>query len=253
MMTPFFEFFKQKYEPITSILSHATHVDGISLASLAKLLFICQNITAQTPLQHGIYRLTHPDPSVIEFLRNQLGAIQGYLNAAERTDEEKKGFADAVQLIPAVSITSLLNKFGKSGHYTDPDAIPNLHVLIRGINVQPYENKDKMIGLEDIHNDQQKEDIFNSINQFINDKDIYLVCNESKSVQTPMNVYEIDVNEVNVISKVCPINLLNDHYFNTHKEPILTLEQIMDVQSTIVYNHGMLALSMFMESEHLLQ
>jgi len=250
MMTPFFDFFKQKYEPITSVLASAVKVEDISLTSLAKLLFICQNITAQTPLQHGIYRLTHMDPDVMKFLNNQLGAIQDYLDAAKRTDEEKKGFADAVKMIPAVSITSLLNKFGKSGHYTDPDSIPNLRMMLKNINVKSYEKKEDMTGLEDIKNDEQKETIFNEINNFFTVEDLYLVCTESDSI--PLNLFEIDYSSVKVSTKECVIQPLTEHYFTTHKEPILTLEQIMDVQSTIVFNHGMLALSTFMESEHLL-
>jgi len=253
MMTPFFEYFKQKYEPITSVLSSASHVEDLSLVSLAKLLFICQNIAAQKPLAHGIYKLTHVDPTVIEFLTNQLGAVQAYLNVAERTDEDKKTFADAVKMIPAVSITSLFNKFGKSGHYTDPDAIPKLQFLIRPLNVKPYEKKEDMTGLEDIKNDQQKEDIYKEITNFIEENAVYITCTEFQSESTPMRVYEIDYSSVHVTTKECVIQPLDDHYFNTHHEPILTLEQIMDVQSTIVFNQGMLALSMFMESEHLLQ
>ena len=249
MMKPFYDFFKEKYDPITSVLSSELP-DGLSLASLSKLLFICQKITSQSPIQHGMYRITNIDPSIIEFLRTQLGLIQAYVNDASRTDEERKSFTDMAGFVPIVSIKSLLNKFGKSGHYTDPETIPTVRIMMTGMNIDPYVTKDDM--KIDIKDDFQKEQIYQAATTFFTDQSIYLVCNEAKATHTSMNVFEVNYLDVNVSKNEWKVNNMEENYFNKFKEPPLFLEDVMDVKSNIVYNHGMLALSMFIASEELL-
>ena len=249
MMKPFYDFFKEKYDPITSVLS-SDLPDGLSLVSLSKLLFICQKITSQSPIQHGIYRITNIDPSIMEFLRTQLGSVQAYVNDASRTDEDRKSFTDMAGFVPIVSIKSLLNKFGKSGHYTDPETIPTVRIMMTGMNIEPYATKDDM--KIDIKDDFQKEQMYQAASDFFTDQSIYLVCNEAKATQTSMNVFEVNYLDVNVSKNEWKVGNMEKNYFNEFKEPPLFLEDVMDVKSNIVYNHGMLALSMFIASEELL-
>lgn len=249
MMKPFYDFFREKYDPITSVLSGDASKqlpDGLSLVSLSKLLFICQKIISQSPIQHGIYRITNIDPAIMEFLRTQLGSVQAYVNDESRSDEERKSFTDEAGLVPVVSIKSLLNKFGKSGHYTDPETIPIVRIMIMGINLES--SKEEMEFDKDAH----KMDFDNAVHDFFEEQAIYLVCNEAASTQTPMNVAEVDYQSVNVSKNTWELNELKDHYFNEVRKPELFLEDVMDVKSNIVYNHGMLALSMFIASEELL-
>jgi hypothetical protein len=249
MMKPFYDFFKQKYDPITSVLSSALP-DGLSLVALSKLLFICQKIISQTPIQHGIYRITNMDPVIMEFLRAQLGSVQAYVNDASRTDEDRKSFTDMAGFVPVVSIKSLLNRFGKSGHYTDPETLPTVRIMMTGINIDLYANKDDI--KIDIKDDFQKEQIYQAASDFFTDQSIYLVCNEAKVTQTSMNVLELNYLDVNVSKNEWKVSNMEENYFNKFKEPPLFLEDVMDVKSNIVYNHGMLALSMFIASEELL-
>jgi hypothetical protein len=249
MMKPFYDFFKEKYNPITSVLSSALP-DGLSLVSLSKLLFVCQKIMSQSPIQYGIYRVTNMDPIMMEFLRTQLGSVQAYVNDASRTDEERKSFTDDAGIVPVVSIKSLLNRFGKSGHYTDPETLPTVRIMMTGINIDLYENKDAI--KIDIKDDFQKEQIYQAASDFFTDQSVYLVCNEAKATQTSMNVFEINYPDVNVSKNEWKVGNMEKNYFNEFKEPPLFLEDVMDVKSNIVYNHGMLALSMFIASEELL-
>lgn len=251
MMKPFYDFFKEKYNPITSVLSSSKQLpDGLSLVSLSKLLFICQKITSQSPIHHGIYRITNIDPAIMEFLRIQLGTVQAYVNDASRTDEERKSFTDMAGFVPIVSIKSLLNKFGKTGHYTDPDTIPTIRIMMTGMNIDPYATKDDM--KIDINDDFQKEQIYQAAGDFFTDQSLYLVCNEANATQTSMNVFEINYPDVNVSKNTWTVGNMDKNYFNEFKQPPLFLETVMDVKSNIVYNHGMLALSMFIASEELL-
>jgi hypothetical protein len=67
-----------------------------------------------------------------------------------------------------------------------------------------------------------------------------------------MNVFEVNYLDVNVSKNEWKVDNMEENYFNKFKEPPLFLEDVMDVKSNIVYNHGMLALSMFIASEELL-
>jgi hypothetical protein len=73
---------------------------------------------------------------------------------------------------------------------------------------------------------------------------IYLVCNESGATEPPTNVFEIDYNQVNVSKDRCTISELKD----IDKD---ILDKIASLQPES-YNHGMLALSIFLRSEQLL-
>jgi hypothetical protein len=241
MMKPFYEFFKQKYAPITDALSKELP-DGLSLVSLSKLLFICQKITSQEPIQHGIYRLTHTDDSVVAFLRTQLGTVQAHVKEMEANGKEIKPFIEMAGIVPLVSIKTLLNRHGNSGHYTDPDNLPIVRFMIKGINLEPNEME--------FDDTDIKEKFDNAIQQIFTDDAIYLVCNTASSTQTPMNIYDIDYSTVNV-SKDTWVATEQTGYFKD-KKPEMMLETAMKVNPNIIFNHGMLALSMFIASEELL-
>ena len=104
----------------------------------------------------------------------------------------------------------------------------------------------------DINDDFQKEQIYQAASDFFTDQSIYLICNEAKATQTPMDVFEVNYSDVNVSKNTWTVGNVDTNYFNQFKEPPLFLETVMDVKSNIVYNHGMLALSMFIASEELL-
>jgi hypothetical protein len=245
MMKPFYDFFKQKYEPITSVLSTPLP-DELSLVSLSKLLFICQKITSQSPIHHGVYRITNMDPAMIEFIRTQLGSVQAHVKQMEADGKDVKSFTDEAGLVPVVSIKSLLNKFGKSGHYTDPDTIPTVRIMMMGINLEPSTTQ------MEFDKDAHRLDFEHAVGDFFEDQAIYLVCNEATSTQTPMNVAKVDYQGVNVSKDTWVLDELTDHYFNEVRNPPLFLETVMDVNPNIIFNHGMLALSMFIASEELL-
>ena len=234
MMKPFYEFFEEQYGILPSILASD---DGPALVTLSKLLFICQKIIQNK--QHGIYRIVNLDKDLLSFLTQQLGAIQAL------DDEKKEEFAETAKLVPLLSVRSLMNKFGKSGHYNDPDHQSAIRFFIPGINLTLME--DIQIEIDPF----QKEAIKKELTDYFVDSAIYLVCNEAGATETPMNVFEIDYNGVNVSKDTCEIRGLEDNHFNKFKEPALFLETLVALKPE-PYNHGMLALSMFLRSEQLL-
>jgi hypothetical protein len=249
-MGPYYEFFEKKYEPITSVLAKAPAVESISLTTLSHLLFICEKIASRSPPEHGIYRISHLDNSVLEYLHAQLGTIRAHLDDPSITDEQKKAYLDAVELIPIVSITSLLNKFGKSGHYNDPQKTPRLQIMMVGYNLNHYATNEDMT-LEE-SGDFPKEQIFDATKEFFTPNDVYLVCTDSTRQNIPMNLFEIDDMRVDVVKNSMNISEIKDNYFNKYKQPAIYLENVMKIETDTVYPHGMLALSMFMASRELL-
>lgn len=237
MMEPFYTFFEQKYDPITSVLSSPLP-DGLTLVSLSKLLFICQKIASQPP---GIYRMTNMDPIMIEFLRTQLGAVQAYVNDASRTDDDRKLFTEMARAVPVVSIKTLLNRNNKLGHYQDPDTVPVVRIMIMGINLE-FRN-DTAVKSDDLLDEAVKE--------VFTDQGIYLVCNQANAAETPMNVFDVNYPDVNISKDTWTPTKL-DNYFKADKNPPLFLETVMDVKSDIIFNDGMLAVKTFIASKDLL-
>jgi len=199
MMGPLYTFFKEQYGILPSILASD---EGPALVTLSKLLFICQKIIQYK--QHGIYRIVNLDKELLSFLTQQLGSIQAL------DDEKREEFAETAKLVPLLSVRSLMNKFGKSGHYNDPQHQSVVRFFV------PENSTDS----------------------------IYLVCNESGATETPTNMFQIDYAQVNVSKDRCDISSITDI-----DQDILEKLAALQPES---YNHGMLALSMFLRSEQLL-
>lgn len=249
-MAPFYEYFEKRYDPIASILSKATMNSAISLPALAQLLFVSDYIVSHS--LYGIHRITHLDPTVLAFIRGQLSAVQAYVADPSTTEDEKTLFIQASSRLPTVSITSLLNKFGVSGHYNDPEKIPVLQFMCVGINLHHQPTKEDM----KIENtgDFPRQQIYDATLDFFNEDDLYIVCTSADASREniPVKVYEIDDESVDVSKRSVSINELKEQYFNQYPNPEIHLERVMDVNSDIIYQHGMLALSMFMASKELL-
>jgi hypothetical protein len=254
-MGPYYDFFEKKYEPITSVLSKAPMDESIFLNTLSQFLFICEKIASRSPPDHGIYRITNLDESVLSYLRSQLGAIRGYLTDPSTSDEQKEAYIAAVDLIPVVSITSLLNKFGKSGHYIDPKKLPRLQIMMVGYNMDHFPTKEDIsLGGDANVGDYPKEKIYEATQKFFTKDSVYLVCTDSDSVHhhIPMNLFEIDDMYVDVVKNAMTINEVKDNYFNKYKKPAIYLETVMKIETDTTYPYAMLALSMFMASRELL-
>ena len=218
-MAPFYDYFINKFGVISKIV---TSTEYPSLPALASLLYLSEQIVQNK--QPGLYRITKLDPTVFAFLREQLNAIVNYLTN-EKNDAKKESFAEAAALIPALSITSLINKFG-SGTYNDPKTIPSLRYMIKGINLTP--------AAQDEH--------AKILTEFVTDNDLYIGYMDSDTI--PMNLFEVDSSTVDVTKQMS--------FTASTANKDVTLESVMTVNKDIIYHQGMLALSMFMASKELL-
>jgi hypothetical protein len=73
------------------------------------------------------------------------------------------------------------------------------------------------------------------------------VCTKSDNAKEniPMNVYEIDFDQVDVSDNGLTINSIPENYFNKNKEPAVFLDGLVTLDPYVVYNDAELALSIF--------
>jgi hypothetical protein len=103
-------------------------------------------------------------------------------------------------------------------------------------------------------NPDMKEDVFDAVTEFFQPTDLYILCTKSDNISEniPMNVHQIDYDNVDVSSTSFEINNLADNYFNKNKEPELYLEKLVKLSEYVVFNDAELALSIFLLFKYLL-
>ena len=232
-MTPFYDYFTKKFGMITEIISAPSYP---SLPTMATLLYLSEQI-AQTK-KAGLYRITNMDPTLFTFLKTQLETIDAYLTKAN--DDKKAAFVEAAALLPAMSIASLVNKYGEKGTYQNIKDVPSLRFLLKGVNLNHYENREEMT------TDQSKDEIIAALDEFITEDNLYIGYPEA---EIPMNVFEVSYETIDY-TKTIPFQEIPSSYFTTHTS--ITLNTIMKVNTDLIYHQGMIALNMLEASKELL-
>jgi hypothetical protein len=92
---------------------------------------------------------------------------------------------------------------------------------------------------------EMTEDVFKAVNEFFTPNDLYILCTKSDNVKEniPMNMYEIDYNNVDVGETGIQIDNIPTNYFNKNKKPELYLENLVTLLPYVVFNDAELALS----------
>ena len=64
------------------------------------------------------------------------------------------------------------------------------------------------------------DDVFNAINEFFSKDDLYIVCTKSENIKEniPMNMYQVDYNDIDVSQTGIKIDNLVSNYFNKNKD-----------------------------------
>jgi hypothetical protein len=213
LMDPFFQYFVNQFGIVSTILSKNIPKDA-SLDVLARLLYISQQIMAFS--HDGIYRITNID-DILPILKEQLGAMKEYMSNAARTDEEKKECHEIIQLLPAVTVTSVINKFSPSKQYSSPDDMPILKYAMKEFNLSDTSEQ-----------------------PFVTDNTLYIICNKPKTTELPEKCYDIDFSSVDVTKPI------------PDPSPLEFTTSSMKLDPECPYNHSMLALSILLAWKELL-
>jgi hypothetical protein len=259
-MKPFFEYFKDVYDPIYSLIdaSIATKSNGpektqkIVIPLLTTLLYICNNLnpsetTTSGANTYGIYKITNVDSDLVDFLNNMLAATQTHIE--QFSDDAKKNiFNQQLFKLPKVRLSSLLNKVLNSAA-KDPDEIPYIQFFTVGGNMELM-SKEKFMNPK---TPEMTEQTFNAVNEFFTKDNIYILCTKSDNIKDniPMNLYEIDFSKIDISQTGMEIQT-PENYFNKNKEPAMYLEKLVTITPYVVFNDAELALSIFIAFKELM-
>lgn len=261
-MNPMFDYFKAVYYPIydfveANLITYSKNLDTMKrviIPQLTTLLHICNNLnpseeTTSGLNTYGIYKITNVDPKIIEFVNSMLSSTATKLTTY-KDDIQRNIFNQQLFKLPKVRLTSLINKFENAQTYKDPETLPYIQFFTIGKNMTLIE-KLKFI---DPKKPEMTEDVFNAVTEFFTPTDLYIVCTKSDNEKQniPMNMYEINFDEVDVATKALTINNLPNNYFNKNKEPPLFLENLVTIADYVVFNDAELALSIFISLKELM-
>jgi hypothetical protein len=268
-MKHFFDYYKIIYYPIYDFIesnlsnylkinnSNINNIKKVIIPQLTTLLHMCNNLNPSEGEKvaaglntYGIYRIKNIDDEIISFINSMLKSTQTYLTTIP-DDTEKNIFNEQLFHLPKVRLSSLVNKFGNSKLYKDPDQIPYIQFFTVGGNItlMPQE---KFLGSK--NNPELNQEVYNAINDFLKPTDLYIICTQgkNKSQDIPMNVYEIDFDSIDVSNNGIKIDNIPDNYFNKYKDPVLYFEKIVELSPYVVFNDAELALSIFIAFKDLM-
>jgi len=246
-MMPIYDYFKVVYDPIYSFLdtslsnyiNHNTTNKRISLPQLTTILHICNNLSGE-----GIYRVTNVDGEILQFIRTLLSDTDMYLSKLQE-NKDKNTFNRQLFKLPRVRLTSLMNKFLNSSSYKNPDDIIYIQFFIVGGNARLLDESE--FKSDDV--------LFEAINDFFRNSDLFIHCTKSDNVSENINMnatYEIDYNTIDVGNNLIKIDNLPNNYFNKHKDDKLYLDELLSISPYIVCNDAEIALCIFILSKYLL-
>jgi hypothetical protein len=255
---PLFEYFKMVFDPVYSIL--ASSIDRYSanqqkaniktslLPQLTALLHICNNLNPGEDGEgsqntYGVYRITNMDANVISFINKMFGFTRTYLDKFGADDTKKNIFNKQLFQLPKVRLTSLLNRSLNPNVYKDADSIP----YIQFFTVGGSGNMTLLDKSTFMTKDGATEEQFVGVQDFFKPSDLYIVCTKSDNDKEniPMNLYEINFDQVDVSDNGLIINSIPENYFNKNKEPAVFLDGLVTLEPYVVYNDAELALSIF--------
>lgn len=261
-MLPLFNYFKVVYDPIYTIVDEyfKKYLDNIALnkvmlPQLTTLLHICNNINPSdeggaSKNTYGVYCIKNVDPEVLLFINSMLLSTSAYIEQKFSGDDAKKNlFNRQLFQLPRVRLSTLLNKFVNFQQFKDPDLIPYVQLFTVGGNMTLLK-KDNFLKAD---RPERSDVIFNEVTKLFNPQDLYVVCTKQDNVREgiPMNIYEINFDEVNVSETGLQIKT-PDNYFNKNKEPEIYMETIVDLKPYVIFNDAELALSILVAFKELM-
>jgi len=266
-LVPFFDYFSGLYDPVYGVLNESISSIEIkpSVDELVRLFNIVSKINPENdPKKYGVYRLVGLEKSVAEFVRHLLKSTEFHTD--KLSDSEKKEYFEDISVLPRVRISSVVNQF--SSNYKDPSKLPFVSLMLVGAGItllSEDEIEDPEKGFirksMDSHGVSSANKTLSSLNfgqihesitDFFNEGNLYLVCNSEKE-QLPLNLYDIDVNSIKLEDTVISGTLLENNYFNKLKvgNSSLFLDDLVTVDNENIVNEAAFALAIFISMKDL--
>ena len=256
-MTPFFDYFKEMYDPIYGFMEEAMKEfekenpsisTGKLMNELISLLYVCTHLppSAEGSIPKGVYRIQHVDPIAIEFVSFMLGYTEK-TKLQGKSQEEKDDFLGHLFKLPVFRLSTHKGKTTTKA-YTDPATLPYVQMMIMGRNL--FTKNDA----EFANQPSGMVKRYDAIRPFFQDNAIYLVVSDSnlsKDSLTPMTLFTIDYRSIQMDK--AHVTVTHEEEFSTIMEngSEIMLEQVMNTNKTsgngsksifdhgeLVFNHG---------------
>jgi hypothetical protein len=262
MMMPLFNYFKMMYDPIYTFLD-----DDISrvkvkyniIPELLQVLHLTNKIKENIPdkSNYGIYKIKNVSKNLCDFIDKRLNAMKDHVDSIRDSDlkgrfiDNKQRFIKQLAKLPTMQIVSSVpTKTTLSPSY--------LQFLRVGENI---DIPDKNQFIDPTKKPPTPKEMYEAITEFFTKDALYILCTTSSGEVkkefsatfseipiTPMKLFEVDLNLVNITLPDLPkIDTLPNNYFTKYpeiaKNPDFALTKIIPLNLTRQYNNSELALS----------
>jgi hypothetical protein len=238
-INPLFEYFRDVYDPVFTILDHSVqYITRLSVTSvkhnispsiipqLLKLLHISNNIS-----EPGIYKITNTSKELVQFIELQQSYVLNYMEQTHDTT-----YREQINTLPKVTLSSYITKNVKSKGQKK-NYMSQFFIVDSNLDI-PY--KKDFIKDHGTH----ESNTHTALKNFFKKNTLYM---SYSSDSTPMNAYELDFEKVDSNdSKLSTKSLVNNYFSkNNYKlEDLLTPDKI--------YNQSVLALSVFVSFKEMM-
>lgn len=242
-MTPFFDYFKEMYDPIYGFITKAMeafHKDNPTIPSekvmheLLSLLYVCSHLPSSDDkvVPKGVYRIQNIDAIALNFISFMLKYTQKE-KIQDKTQEEKDEFLGHLFKLPIFRLSTYKGK-SISKAYTDPSTLPYVQFMMMGHN---------LILKDDSNFAMQPSGLvkrYEAIQPFFQDRAIYLVVSDSnlsKDSLTPLTLFDIDYRSIQLDKALVDVNPVEDISTTMENGQKMMLEQVMNINDS-TFNHG---------------
>lgn len=238
-INPLFDFIKSKYSPIYGFLEtcfkkcHAKK--GKILPQLLTLLHISNYFLSShknKSLSHGIYRIRSVHKDLVHFITSHLKCSASHIN--KMTTKKQKIFVDMIHELWPIRVSSLPKQKSVSPFVVDSE-IPTVRfmTLDGNLTIPPFETFYKK------GTDAEKESCYQSMTDYFTADDIYMIYSPSEEI--PMNLYEIDISEVDTSDKTISIKTPITYFSNRSAH----LQDFATVDEHAIYTNTEMVLSIY--------
>jgi hypothetical protein len=259
-MQPMYNYFKMLYDPVYSFLESSLKSSSVSIPGLLTLLHLCNNINREKTVNidrdiYGIYRIRNLDNITLSFINNMLNSTATYLDKYS-DPKDKNTFNKQIFTLPKVSLTTLLEKNAEGIFSTKSTIIPYLQFVIVDNNLT-IPSEDDFVSLT---KPNRTTDIFRELKTYFTPNNLYIIFTkpENASEDIPMNLFDINFDDVNVEENSLKIDNLDNNMFNkvvkiadSNNENRLFLDKLVNLKEYVTFNDAELALSIFIAFKEL--
>ena len=277
-MTPLYDHLKTLYNPVYGYLYHATkkitstnHNNNTRRAMIPELLQllyvttkISEKIVKNDNSHYGIYHITHMSASVLSFIKSHFKQIQEKVTRIvgnSKNDSEKTVFLTQVIELPEVRLSSIITNTGGTPVSTEQPVYMQFLMLNENMTIP---TRDTFLKEDTL---KRTEDTYDALTDFIKENELYVLCTPERGVVScdehgcgvvlsdiPMNIFEIDFQQVDIDGPDIIIDELSDHYFRRPltQIPEFNFDRLVQLELQKIYTNSELVLSIFIMSKELM-